>query len=113
MGAGVVRPLTTFLVCAAGCTSWEHLPESQPVPARGTLQVWSNGQVTLMRDPEAKGDFLVGRAWLPDSTPPMVPLSTIDSIRVQTTDAGKSIVVGSGVSIVLLLAYLQGLRGLE
>ena len=102
--------LTALVACAAGCTSWSRLGDSRPVPARGTVQVWSAGQATLLREPLMVGDSLVGRAPLPDTTRRAVALTTIDSLRTQTADAGKALIVGTGVAIVALLAYASGLN---
>lgn len=112
-----VRPvwlgLNALLACLAGCTSWARLPETRPVPARGTVQVWSSGHAALLRDPQVVRDSLVGRAPLPDTSQSAVPLAGVDSVRIQTADPGKTLIVGTGVAMALLLAYLQGLRGLE
>ena len=102
-----------LLACLAGCTSWTRLPETRPVPAQGTVQVWSGGHSAPLRDPQLVGDSLVGRAPLPDTSLSAVPVAGIDSIRIQTADPGKTLIVGTGVAIALLLVYLQGLRGLE
>ena len=99
-----------MVACGAGCTSWSRLGYSKPVPARGTVQAWSAGQAILLRDPRTEGDSLVGRAPLPDTTRRAVVLTTIDSLRIQATDAGKTLIVGVGVAIVALLAYAQGLN---
>jgi hypothetical protein len=98
---------------SAGCTSWSRLDQNDVVPARGTVQIWSPGQPMLLRDPQIVGDSLVGHRPLPDTTRSAVALTTIDSIRVQTTDVGKSFIVGTGVAIAVLLAYTQGLEGME
>jgi hypothetical protein len=37
-------------------------------------------------------------------------LSDIDSLRAQTTDLGKTLIVGTGVTMVALLAWTQGLN---
>ena len=105
--------LTVLVTGAAGCTSWSRLADSQPVPSRGTVQVWSAGEDILLRDPQRVGDSLLGREPLPDTTQRAVALTTIDSLRIQTTDVGKAVIVGSGVAIAVLLAYTQGLRGMK
>lgn len=105
--------LTALIACAMGCTSWARLPDGQPVPARGTIQAWSGGQPSMLRDSHAVGDSLVGRGPAPDTTRRAMPLTKIDSVRTQTTDLGKTLIVGSGLGIVLLLVYLRGLQGLE
>jgi hypothetical protein len=94
-----------FVTSLLGCTSWSRLPESQPVPARGTVQVWSQGQEILLRDPRTVGDSLVGRAPDPDTTRYTVALSAIDSLRTQTIDMGKALIVGTGVTIAFVLLY--------
>ena len=101
--------LSTY--AAPACTSWSRLNQSAPVPDRGTVQVWSAGREILLRDPETVGDSLVGHRPLPDTTRLAVALPTIDSLRVQTIDAGKVLIVGTGVTLALLLAYAQGLEG--
>jgi hypothetical protein len=80
------------------------------VPARGTVQVWSSGQAILLRDPKTVGDSLVGPKQLPDSTPHAVALTAIDSVRVQDTDPGKMLIVGTGVGLAVLYAFVQGLN---
>jgi len=109
----VLLCLSASMVLLAGCTSWARLPDGRPLPARGTVQVWSGGQAAFLRDPQAVGDSLVGQGPLPDTARRIVPLATIDSLRIQTADMGKSLIVGSGVAILLGLAYLQNLQGLE
>jgi hypothetical protein len=113
MRARLVQLGVTVLVtyAAAGCTSWSRLNQSVPVPARGTVQVWSSGQRILLRDPETVGDSLVGRRPLPDTVRSAVALTTIDSVRVQTTDMGKVLIVGTGVAIALMLAYAEEFEG--
>jgi hypothetical protein len=108
-----VRLGLAALIACLGCTSWTRLPDSRPVPARGMVQVWSGGQPSILRDPHPVGDSLVGRGPSPDTTRRTLLLTKIDSVRTQTPDLGKTLIVGSGLTIVLLLAYLQGLRGLE
>lgn len=103
--------LTAFVAAAAGCTSWSRLPESQPVPSRGTVQVWSAGQDILLRDARRLGDSLVGHGQIPDTTRWTVALSDIDSLRTQTTDLGKTLIIGTGVAMALVFAYAQGLGG--
>lgn len=111
MGARLIRlGITAFVTCTAGCTSWSRLPESQPVPARGTVQVWSAGQKILVRDPLIVGDSLVGREPLPDGIRRTVALISVDSLRIQATDPGKVLIMGTGVAIAALLAYAQGLN---
>lgn len=93
-----------LLISLAGCTSWSRVPESRPVPARGTIQVWSAGQPVLLREARMVDDSLVGRAALPDTTRRSVALASIDSVRAQDFDMGKALIVGTGVGIALLLA---------
>jgi hypothetical protein len=113
MMTGPVRlGLIALFALPAGCTSWERLPNSRPVPARGTVQIWSGGRASFLRSVQVAGDSLVGRRPLPDTSSQFVSLRTIDSVRIQTTDLGKTFIVGSGVGIMLLLVYLQGLQGL-
>jgi hypothetical protein len=103
--------LTAAVTSVAGCTSWSRLNERQPVPARGIVQIWSDGQEILLRDPRRLGDSLVGRAPYPDTTRLTVALSTIDSVRAQVTDLMKTLIVGTGVTMAVLYAYAQGLGG--
>ena len=110
---GVLLGLTVLAAHAGGCTSWSRLNAGEPIPDRGTVQIWSAGQHILLRDPETVGDSLVGRRALPDTVRSAVALTTIDSLRVQTTDIGKSVIVGTGVALALLLAYTQGLEGMK
>lgn len=94
----------------AGCTSWSRLPESRPVPARGTIQVWSAGEPVLLREPRTVDDSLVGRGAEPDTTRRSVALASIDSVRVQDLDMGKVLIVGTGVAIAAALVWAQGLN---
>ena len=105
--------LAALGVSSAGCTSWSRLDQNDVVPARGTVQIWSPDQPMLLRDPRIVGDSLIGHRPLPDTARSAVALTTIDSIRVQTTDVGKSFIVGTGVAIAVLLAYTQGLGGMK
>ena len=100
------------VTCATGCTSWSRLANSQPVPTRGTVQVWSVGHNILLRDPKPLADSLVGYGPSPDTTRRAVALTTIDSLRVETTDAGKVVIVGTGVAIAMLLAWADGFKGM-
>jgi len=70
-------------------------------------------QAILLRDTQTMGDSLVGHRPVPESARVAVARTTIDSIRVQTTDIGKSLIVGTGVAIAVLLAYTQGLEDME
>jgi hypothetical protein len=83
------------------------------VPARGTVQVWSAGKEALLRNPKKMGDSLVGQAPLPDTTRLTVPLTSIDSLRIQDMDVGKVLIVGTGVAIALVLVYAEGFKGME
>jgi hypothetical protein len=96
---------------AAGCTSWSRLNQSAPVPARGTVQIWSEGQELLLRDSRTVGDSLVGRAPYPDTTRTSVALSAIDSVRVQEADLGKILIVGTGVAMAVVYAFAKSLGG--
>jgi hypothetical protein len=100
-----------FVTSVLGCTSWSRLSDSQPVPSRGTVQVWSQGQEILLRDPRTVGDSLVGRAPDPDTTQSTVALSAIDSLRTETFDMGKALIVGTGVTLALLYAYASNVGG--
>jgi hypothetical protein len=104
--------LTALVASSAACTSWSRLADSQPVPSRGTVQVWTAGEDILLRDPRRLGDSLVGQEPLPDTTRRAVALTTIDSLRVQTFDMGKALIVGTGVAIAAALAWAQGLEGI-
>jgi hypothetical protein len=104
--------LTALVTCAAGCTRWSRLPDGRPLPARGTVQVWSAGKDILLRDPETVGDSLVGQGPYADTTRRTVALTTIDSLRIQTADMGKVVIVGSAVAIAVLLAYAEGFEGM-
>lgn len=95
--------LLALVAFAAGCTSWSRLGDSRPVPARGTIQVWSAGQPVLLREPRATDDSLVGRGAEPDTTRYSFALGSIDSARVHDFDMGKALIVGTGVGIAALL----------
>ncbi len=97
-----------LLISLAGCTSWSRLPESRPVPARGTIQVWSAGEPVLLREPRTVDDSLVGRGAELDTTRRSVALASIDSVRIQDLDLGKVLIVGAGVAIAVLLAVASG-----
>lgn len=103
-----VAHITALLACVAGCTSWSRLNERQPVPARGTIQVWSAGGPILIREARTLGDSLLGRGAEPDTTSHSIALASIDSVRIQTVDMGKVLIVGTGVGIALLLAAASG-----
>jgi hypothetical protein len=105
--------LTALVASGVGCTSWSRLPEGQPAPDRGTVQVWSAGKDILLRDPETVGDSLVGRGPYADTTRRTVALTTIDSLRIQTADMGKVVIIGSAVAIAVLLAYAAGFEGMR
>ena len=96
--------IPALLISLAGCTSWSRLPESRPVPTRGTIQVWSAGELVVLREARTVDDSLVGRAALPDTTQRSVALASSDSVRAQDFDMGKALIVGTGVAIALLLA---------
>ncbi len=105
--------LAMLSASSVGCTSWSRLEQNGVVPSRGTLQVWRASQAILLRDAQTVGDSLVGHRPVPESARVAVARTTIDSIRVQTTDIGKSLIVGTGVAIAVLLAYTQGLQDME
>jgi hypothetical protein len=103
--------LLAAVLAASGCTSWSRVPDSRPVPRRGTIQVWSEGKPVLVREPRTVGDSLVGREAQPDTTRRSFALAAIDSVRVQDLDMGKALIVGTGVAIAALLIWAQGLNG--
>lgn len=113
MRVRLLHLLTGLLVFLAGCTSWGRLADGQPLPATGTVQLWSGGKARLVHAANVAGDTLKARASPPDTSGLALPLAAIDSIRIQRVDPGKAVIVGSGVAIVLLLAYLDGLQGLR
>jgi hypothetical protein len=105
--------LTGVIAGAAGCSSWSRLEQGRPLPTGGTVQVWSGGKSMLLRNPKTLGDSVVGQAPSPDNTRRTVPLTAIDSLRIQDTDMGKVVIVGTGVLIALTLVYAEGLKGME
>ena len=105
--------LTALIAGAAGCSSWSRLDQGRPLPTGGTVQVWSAGKSMLLRNPKTVGDSLVGQAPSPDNTRRTVPLTTIDSLRIQDADMGKVVIVGTGVLIAVALAYAAGFQGME
>lgn len=91
--------LATIVMFLSGCTSWFRLADSRPVPARGTIQVWNAGQKILLRDARTVGDSLEGQGVLPDTTRRSIATAEIDSIRIQTIDPGKILIVGTGLAV--------------
>ena len=83
----------------SGCTSWFRRADGRPVPARGTIEVWSSGQKILLRDARTVGDSLQGPGAHPDTTRRSIAVSEIDSIRIQTIDPGKMLIVGTGLAV--------------
>jgi hypothetical protein len=83
-------------------------PERQPAgagPRHGLgLERWA-GDCT-----RTVGDSLVGRALYRDTTRSAVARSAIDSLRTQETDMGKTLIVGTGVTMAVLYAFAQGLN---
>jgi hypothetical protein len=102
-----------LLATAAGCSGWSRLDEGRPLPVGGTVQVWSDGRDILLRNPKVVGDSLVGQEPPPGTARRTFPLTTIDSLRIQDTDMGKAVIIGTGVALVLGYLYLQGLQGME
>lgn len=114
MRARLIRlGLTALLAGAAGCTSWSRLEKSRPGPARATVQVWSGGTSTMLREAKTSGDSLVGRAVAPDTTRLVFPLAAVDSVRMQDIDMGKVLIVATGAAIAVMLVYAAGLQGME
>ncbi len=109
----IIVSLAVLGASSVGCTSWSRLEQNGVVPSRGTLQVWRASQAILLRDAQTVGDSLVGHRPVPETDRVAVARTSIDSIRVQTTDIGKSLVMGTGVAIAVLLAYTQGLEDME
>ena len=97
-----------LVALALACTSWSRLGDGRPVPAHGTVQVWSAGQPVLLREPRTIEDSLTGRGAEPDTTRYSFALGSIDSVRVQDFDMGKALIVGTGVGIAALLVWAQG-----
>ena len=102
-----------LLTFTTGCTSWSRLADEQPVPPRGQVQVWSGGEARLVHTARVVGDTFKAHAPPPDTSGIVMPLTAIDSLRIQHVDPGKAVIVGSGVAIVLFLAYLDGLQGMR
>ena len=98
--------LVAWITCA-GCTSWSRLPPDQPVPDRGTIQVWSAGEKILVRDARAVDDSLVGRLPDPDTTELAFAVSSIDSLRTQSLDAGKMVILGAAVGVAVFYAVVH------
>jgi hypothetical protein len=105
--------LAVVVAMVSGCTSWSRLADNQPVPARGSVQVWTGGQDTVLYDAQRLADSLVGQGAYPDTTRRAVALSDIDSLRTQTFDPGKVLIVGTGVAMAVVFAFAQGLRGMN
>jgi hypothetical protein len=111
MRAHLVRPGHIALVlCAGACTSWSRLADNQPVPARGTIQVWSAGRNILLHKARTLGDSLTGERPVPDTTRVVVPLSAIDSLRTQTPDFGKMFFLGALAGVAVFYAVVHGPR---
>ena len=114
MRARLIRVgLTALIAAAAACASWTRLEKSRPVPPRATVQVWSGGTSTMLREAKTSGDSLVGRAPAPDTTRRAFPLARVDSVRMQDIDMGKVVIVATGAAIAVLLAYAAGFQGME
>jgi hypothetical protein len=109
----IIVSLAVLGASSVGCTSGSRLEQNAVVPSRGTMQVWSASEPILLRDAQTLGDSLIGNRPVPESARAAVARTTIDSIRVQSTDVGKLLIVGTGVAIALLLAYSQGLGDME
>ena len=103
--------LIVWVMGAGACTSWSRLGDDQPIPARGTVQVWSAGHNMLLCDARRLGDSLVGRRPVPDTTRLVLALSSFDSVRTQTPDFGKMLILGTGVGIALFYAYVNSPEG--
>ena len=103
--------LTAFIGSSTGCTSWSRIPDSRPVPSRGTVQIWSGAKDILLRDPRRLGDSLVGEGPFEDTTRRAVALSDIDSLRAQDLDLGKVLIVGTGMGMAVLYLFAKGLEG--
>ena len=103
--------LAAFIASSAGCTSWSRIPDSRPVPSRGTVQVWSGAEDILLRDPRRLGDSLVGVGPFEDTTRRAVALSDIDSLRAQDLDLGKVLIVGTAAAMAVVYMYAKGLGG--
>jgi hypothetical protein len=67
----------------------------------------------MLYDPRKLGDSLVGQGAFPDTTRRAVALSAIDSLRTQSIDPGKMLIVGTGLAMALVYAFAQGLRGMN
>ena len=112
MRACWIRPgLAAIVMLLSGCTSWFRLTDSRPVPARGTIQVWSAGQKILLRDARTVGDSLEGEGAHPDTTQRSIAMSEIDSIRTQTIDPGKMLIVGTGLAVAVVFVVASSFSG--
>jgi hypothetical protein len=112
MRARLVRLcVIAWIMCAGACTSWSRVADNEPVPARGTIQVWSAGRNTLLHKTRTLGDSLAGKRPAPDTTRVAVALSAIDSLRTQTPDFGKMFVLGVGVGVAVFYAIVHSPAG--
>ncbi|HET6777933.1 MAG TPA: hypothetical protein VFH26_03510 [Gemmatimonadales bacterium] len=99
MRARLIHLGLAAIMLLSGCTSWFRLADGRPVPTRGTIEVWSSGQKILLRDARTVGDSLEGPGAYPDTTRRSIATSEIDSIRIQTLDPGKMLIVGTGLAM--------------
>ena len=103
--------VTVSAVGTTGCTTWTRRDLARPMPARDAVQVWSKGQVMLVRDVRLTADSVLGRRVRPDSGGVAIPRIDTDSIRVNEADPFKAVIVGSAVIIGTMLAMFSGLDG--
>ena len=88
----------------SGCTSWAPLDTARPAPRRTPVQVWTEDGVVTVRELAVTADSVSGQGVWPDSGRLVVPRDAVDSLRIQTEDPGKILIIGVAAGIGLLYA---------
>jgi hypothetical protein len=91
------------LVFLAGCHSWRSDPQVlvHPLGERTLVQLWSRGEVHVVHGVRVHGDTVVSVPyWLPpscDSCSVRLPLSLLDSVRIQQAATTRTFILESGL----------------
>jgi hypothetical protein len=109
------------LVLLAGCHLWRRDPQAlvQPLGERTRIQLWSRGEVRVVHGVRVRGDSVVAVPyWLPprcDSCAVRLPLSLVDSVRVQQPAATRTLILEGGllavgITIVWIAVEIASIR---
>ena len=115
------RLIVVLCAVIGGCHSWHRHPTmlTQPIDERTRVQLWYGGAAQVVHAVRVREDSVEAVPyWLPpdcDSCAVRIPVSLIDSVRVQRDSPSRTALLGTALLVVTLFAFYlaDGLSDLQ